>query len=116
MARAAAAVAMHEQPCPLPRPPAHLRPARATPTAHPPSGPTTSGSSASTDTDMDLPDDPLGMGPPERGDFDWLVPEAGEGAESRAHLPGPPAGHAGAPPVRDLLLGYLVAACRKVLK
>jgi len=51
---------------------------------------------------MDLPDDPLGMGPPERGVFDWLVPDAGEGAESRALPPGPLTGHPGAPPVRVL--------------
>lgn len=32
---------------------------------------------------MDIQDDPLGLGPPERGNFDWLVPEAEDGAESR---------------------------------
>ena len=42
---------------------------------------------------MDLPDDSLGLGPPDRSDFDWLVPEADDGAESRlpraASLPNP---------------------------
>ena len=91
---------MDEQPCPPPRLPAHHRPACGTFAPHPPPAPATSGSADSTDTAMDLPDDPLGMGPPERGVFDWLVPDAGEGAESRVLPPGPLAGHPGAPPVR----------------
>ena len=55
----------------------------ATAAAAPAPAPAPCSSTTSTATAMDIQDDPLGLGPPERGDFDWLVPEAEDGAESR---------------------------------
>ena len=55
----------------------------ATAATAPAPAPAPCSSTASTATAMDMQDDPLGLGPPGRGDFDWLVPEAEDGAESR---------------------------------